>query len=361
MKVQKKEFLFGIFLTAIILSIIGCIVIYSAKSSESFIRSYAFKQCIVMFLGIFVSVFIFFLSYRFISFFTWIAYIGNVMLLIAVLMMGVVRMGAQRWLVIGGFTIQPSELCKITVILALAKYFSWDFDNRKSIRYFIFSFLIAGVPMLLILKQPDLGTAMIIIPVLFSMLFFIGANYYYLFGTIGLGLLSAPLLWSRLADYQKSRLLTFINPNADPTGTGYTLLQSKVAIGSGGLYGKGWFHGTQTQLGFLPEKHTDFIFSVLGEEWGFIGALVVMFIYLVLIYYCLAVADHSKNVFGKVASVGLAVMLFTHIFINIAMTLGLMPITGLPLPFLSYGGSSLMTNFIVIGLLLNTYKQRHWF
>ena len=369
MKDFGKKFLFGLMFIAILMTLIGCMVIYSAsnplKSHEShitnFMKSHASRQLIFMMLGIGVAFIIFFMNDKFISFMTWMIYPANVLLLVAVLVMGTVRMGAQRWITLGGFSIQPSEFSKITVILALANYLSWDFDNRKSIHYYIVSLLIAGVPMFLIMKQPDLGTAMIIVPILYLMLFFVGANYYYLFGTVLMGLVSAPFFWSRLAQYQKDRLLTFINPNADPTGTGYTLLQSKVAIGSGGLYGKGWFNGTQTQLGFLPEKHTDFIFSVLGEEWGFVGALTVIVLFLFLLYYCLFVADSSRNVYGKVAAVGLTVMIFSHIFINMAMTVGIMPITGLPLPFLSYGGSSLLTSFIAIGLLLNIYRQRYRF
>jgi rod shape determining protein RodA len=366
MKIFGKPFLTGLLITALLLTLMGCMVIYSASNPlkkyethfPGFFKSYAFKQMIYMLLGVFVAFTIFFFSARFIHFITWPVYIGNILLLIAVLVIGSVRMGAQRWLSLGGFSIQPSEFCKITVILALAQYFNWDFANRKSLRFFIFSFIIACVPMLLILKQPDLGTAMIILPILYTMLFFSGANYLYITGTIVMGIATAPFLWMRLAQYQKDRLLTFINPNADPTGTGYTLLQSKVAIGSGGLYGKGWFHGTQTQLGFLPEKHTDFIFSVLGEEWGFVGAMVIIFLYIVLLYYCLSVAERSRSIYGKVAAVGLGMMLFTHIFINMAMTVGLMPITGLPLPFLSYGGSSLLTSFIAIGLLLNFNSQK---
>lgn len=369
MKIFRKEFLTGLILTAVVLTLIGCMVIYSASNPmkmsqnhfKSFFRSYAFKQMMYMFLGIIVAMMIFLMNQRFIRFITWILYPGNILLLIAVLVIGSVRMGAQRWLSIGGFSIQPSEFCKITVILALAQYFNWDFDNRKSLRFFIFSFVIACVPMILILKQPDLGTAMIILPILYTMLFFAGANYLYLTGTIVMGLVTAPFLWMRLAQYQKDRLLTFINPNADPTGTGYTLLQSKVAIGSGGLYGKGWFHGTQTQLGFLPEKHTDFIFSVLGEEWGFVGTLFIIFLYLILLFFCLSIAERSRSIYGKVAAVGLGMMLFTHIFINMSMTVGFMPITGLPLPFLSYGGSSLLTSFIAIGLLLNFNSQKHRF
>ncbi|MBN1521995.1 MAG: rod shape-determining protein RodA, partial [Candidatus Aureabacteria bacterium] len=258
-------------------------------------------------------------------------------------------------------SIQPSEFCKITVILALAQYFQSDFDNRKSFHFFFISILLASVPMFLIFKQPDLGTAMIIFPILFAMLFFVGANRFYLVGSVVLGLVAAPFLWMRLAQYQKDRLLTFINPNADPTGSGYTLLQSKVAIGSGGFYGKGWFHGTQTQLGFLPEKHTDFIFSVLGEEWGFVGSAVVISLYFILLYICMSIASRAGSVYGKVAAVGISVMLFTHVFINTAMTVGLMPITGLPLPFMSYGGSSLLTSFIAIGLLLNINGEKYRF
>ncbi len=369
MKILKREFNSGLFITAILLSIIGCMVIYSASNplryyneiGMSFFKTRAFRQLIFILIGIFVSFIVFIMDKRFISSITWIIYPLNILLLIAVLVIGSVRMGAQRWISIGGFSFQPSEFCKITVILALAKYMQWDFENRKKLRYFINSCIIAGVPMLLIMKEPDLGTAMVLVPILYGMLFFTGANMYYIFGSILLGIASMPFFWMKLAQYQKDRILTFIKPDADPAGSGYTLLQSKVAIGSGGLWGKGWFHGTQTQLGFLPEKHTDFIFSVVGEEWGFVGATVLVFLFILLFAFAFSIAHNARTIYEKSMAVGLTLMIFSHVVINMAMTIGLMPITGLPLPFISYGGSSLVTSFITIGLLLNIGSRRYYF
>jgi rod shape determining protein RodA len=366
MRIFGRDYMTGLLVMAIILTVIGSLVVYSASNPlkthqghiMNFLKSHAFKELMFLLAGIAISMLVFLLGRQFFAFISWFLYPVNVGMLALVLAIGVIRLGAQRWLQIGRFSIQPSEFSKIIIILALAKYMDWDFDNRKSLRFLIISFIIAGIPMALIMKQPDLGTSMILMPILYSMLFFAGANYFYLFGTIVMGIAAAPFFWMKLAQYQKDRLLTFINPSADPTGTGYTILQSKVAVGSGEIWGKGWFHGTQTQLGFLPERHTDFIFSVLGEEWGFAGAVVVIICYFIFFYFGLNIAYQCKNIFAKTAAMGLVVMTFSHVFINMAMTIGLMPVTGVPLPFISYGGSSLLTAFVAIGLLQSFYSTR---
>jgi rod shape determining protein RodA len=215
--------------------------------------------------------------------------------------------------------------------------------------------------MILILKQPDLGTAIILLLVFLSVLIFVKVRWSSLItlGVVGASIL--PLVWRFLKDYQKRRIITFFNPDLDPLGASYHLIQSKIAVGSGGILGKGYMKGTQCKLGFLPEQHTDFIFSALGEEWGLAGCLVVVGLYYLLILWSLRIAVESKDRFGAVLSFGVAAMLFWHIFINIAMVLGLMPVVGIPLPLLSYGGSFLLSTMIGVGLLLNVSMRRYLF
>ena len=209
------------------------------------------------------------------------------------------------------------------------------------------------------MKQPDLGSSMVLLAIFFVMMFAGGANIKLLSGLILSGVLLAPIAWFSLEGFQKKRILVFLNPNMDPLGAGYHVIQSKIAVGSGGLLGKGLYRGTQNQLQFLPEQHTDFIFSVLGEELGFIGGILLLVLYLFLILRMLNIASKSKDLYGMLIIVGVITMFTFHIFINIGMTIGIMPITGLPLPFMSYGGSSFITNMIAVGLVLNVGMRRY--
>jgi len=283
-----------------------------------------------------------------------------------VLTAGRTIMGAQRWLSVGDFSFQPSELGKFTLILLLAKYFS-----RKNMRdvvsradpsnFFKGLVLPLGLVLLpagLVLIQPDLGTAIVYMFIFIAIGFLAGVPRRFMIGLLGFGLALFPFFWHFLKGYQKARLLVFLNPNIDPLGAGYTVIQSKIAIGSGRLFGKGWMSGTQSQLNFLAERHTDFIFSVWGEEWGFIGSLVLVFLYGLLVLMILRVAETAKDTFGRLFCVGVASLLFFHIFVNIAMNIGACPIVGLPLPFMSYGGSSLVINLVAIGIVLNIARQK---
>jgi rod shape determining protein RodA len=222
-------------------------------------------------------------------------------------------------------------------------------------------FLLLFVPMALILKQPDLGTAIILFLVFFSILFFVKVRWSTLLTLVLVGASALPLLWNFLKEYQKKRIITFFNPDLDPLGAGYHLIQSKIALGSGGIIGKGFMKGTQSKLGFLPEQQTDFIFSALGEEWGLIGTLMVVGLYLALILWGLHIAVESKDRFGAILAFGVVAMLFWHIFINIGMVLGMMPVVGIPLPLLSYGGSFLVSTLVGIGILLNVSMGRYLF
>jgi rod shape determining protein RodA len=217
------------------------------------------------------------------------------------------------------------------------------------------------MPFALVLLQPDLGTALLLVPVFFAMLFVGGARLKYLVIMFTMGLISMPFLWHFLRGYQKQRLMVFINPNIDPLGAGYTIIQSKIAIGSGGIFGKGWLAGTQSQLNFLPERHTDFIFSVIGEEWGLLGALGLLTVYLLISNRAFRIAALTHDMYGKLVATGIAVMISLQVIINIGMTVGLMPVVGIPLPLVSYGGSSMIATALAAALLLNIAMRRSRF
>lgn len=277
---------------------------------------------------------------------------------------GLIRLGAQRWLKILWFNFQPSELMKLIIVIFLARYFSRADSTLGSrvhswgfIEAVLIPFIFVCLPMLLILTQPDLGTAIFIFIIFISILFIAQVNYkFILFILLGI-VLACPLLWQLLKDYQKARLLVFLNPNIDPLGAGYTVIQSKIAVASGWLFGKGWLAGSQSQLHFLPESHTDFIFASFAEEWGFLGSLILLLLYYFLIRYTIKVAQRSSDCFGRLLASGIGLILSIQIFINIAMTIGLAPVVGLPLPLLSYGGSSLVVTFLSLGILINIEKR----
>lgn len=218
--------------------------------------------------------------------------------------------------------------------------------------------LLTAIPAFLILRQPDLGTALVLFPIFLSMLFVFGAEIKHIAVFIMTGFLSFPVFWHILRPYQRQRLLVFINPNTDPLGAGYTIIQSKIAVGSGRLLGKGWLSGTQNYLNFLPERHTDFIFSVVGEEWGFVGSMILLALYFLLIKRMLRMLDMTENIYGRLLIAGVATMIFLQVVVNVGMTIGLFPVVGITLPLISYGGSSLLTTFIGIAIVLNVHQER---
>jgi len=348
---------------ALAIASIGIFNLYSATAKMEMSGTPLYlKQIFWLLLGVTMMVTIAFIEYRFYSDFGYLIYFVALFLLIIVLGYGIISSGAQRWLKIGPLTFQPSEFVKISLILALAKFFHRPPERKDySLKHLLLPFLLLFLPMALILKQPDLGTAIILLLVFFSILIFVKIRWSSLL-TIGLaGAAAVPLLWGFLKEYQKRRILTFFNPDLDPLGAGYHLIQSKIAIGSGGIMGKGFMKGTQCKLGFLPEQQTDFIFSVLGEEWGLIGSLFVIGLYFVLILWGLRIAVQAKDRFGAVLAFGVVAMLFWHVFINIGMVLGMMPVVGIPLPLVSYGGSFMISTLIGIGLLLNVSMRRFLF
>lgn len=301
----------------------------------------------------------FFMDYRFIARHAYLIYTVSVVLLFIVFMAGYATRGSQRWIVLGGFTFQPSELVKLTVILALAKYFDRHQLGRDCrLRDLLPPFLIVMLPFLFIMKQPDLGTALILLILFLSIVFFIGLNWKsFLIAVLGSVVLT-PIGWTLLKDYQKGRILTFFNPERDPLGSGYHIIQSMIAAGSGGFFGKGFLKGSQTQLKFLPEQQTDFVFSVFAEEWGFVGGLALMIMFLILILWGLKIVIHSKDYLGAIVAFGITSLIFWQVFINIGMVLGMLPVVGIPLPFLSYGGSAMVVLMTAVGLLMNISVRR---
>jgi len=345
------------------LSIIALLSLYSAshKPDQTITKNYCIQQLIWIAFAICVSVIFAWVGYeRFIDY-GYLIFAFNIVLLILVLFVGSTRLGAKRWLSLGLFSLQPSELCKVSFILALAKYASDNKHKIKNIKEVIGALCICLVPMLLIIKQPDLGTAIVFLPIFFAILLLAGARIWHLLSIVFVGLASCPLLWFMLKTYQKKRLLVFLNPNMDPLGAGYTVIQSKIAIGSGGIFGKGWLSGTQNQLNFLPERHTDFIFSVIGEEWGFLGAILLVTLFMILINRLLGLIDSTSDDKGKFLIAGVVALIWFQFFINITMALGLMPVVGLPLPLVSYGGSSLATTMALIGLAVSVKARRKIF
>lgn len=323
------------------------------------------------------------LDYQKLRRFSWVIYGFNILLLVAVFFVGEEGRGAQRWIpLFGGYNIQPSEFAKIFLIVTFADFLAKRQGKLNRFRDFILPFLYVAVPMVLILRQPDLGTTLVFMAIFIGMMFVAGANVKK-FGGLILGGLSAAifmvwvyfadnvpkwLLWAKsiplpLQDYQLKRLVVFMDPVADTSGDGWQVLQSLWAIGSGGFWGKGYRQGTQSQLNFLPEHHTDFIFSVVGEEFGFIGTITLLFFFLVFLFRAINIAMRAKDVYGTLIATGIVSMFTFHILVNVGMTSGIMPVTGIPLPIISYGGSAMWTNLIAIGLLLsiNIRRQRLMF
>jgi rod shape determining protein RodA len=266
--------------------------------------------------------------------------LSSILLLVITEIIGHKALGAQRWLKLGYFSLQPSEIVKITTLNYIIGYLSQN--NQIGIKQLLISSTILVIPLILILRQPNLGTAMILILCFGVVLFIAGLHLYYFIGGVLIVFILSPLLWSHLHHYQQQRILSFIYPDKDPLGASYNIIQSKIAIGSGGLYGKGFMQGTQTHLSFLPEKHTDFIVAVLGEEYGFIGVIGVLSLYFILILIIYKITFIHKNSYEKLMCISIASLLFFHIFINISVVTGIIPATGLPMPFLSFGGSNMI-------------------
>ena len=382
---------------------IGLVAVYSATHLTGIGQSpYFSKQVTFALLGGALMFIIAFTPFKVLQRSSYYLYGLSIFMLILVPLIGVKGFGAERWISLGSIKLQPSELAKLATVLAVARYLSSPDVNINRWKHLLITFAIILLPFLLIARQPDLGTSLVFLALLIPFLYWAGINWFVLFVLvtplitalvafnfyafliwmilISLVLffsrqkpailltvfilhivvgLSTPALWEHLRPYQKQRILTFANPEADPRGAGYQIIQSKVAIGSGGVWGKGFLHGTQTQLKFLPAQHTDFIFSVIGEEFGFVGISIVLSLFAALFLYMYFLAANMKSIFASLTLLGITTVLAFHVIVNIGMTVGLAPVTGLPLPFISYGGSFLLAVLGMMGFALNFSINRY--
>ncbi len=343
------------------INVIGLVNIYSAclSISDTGQTPYYIKQIQWILIGIAGMTAAFLVDYRFLVRHAYILYGISIVLLLAVLTTGHATRGSQRWIALGSFTFQPSELVKLTLIIALSKYFSAHQMSRSyRLRELLVPFLLLIAPFLMILKQPDLGTGLILVILFSAMVLFVGLDFRSLLITAAGAIVAIPAGWYFLRDYQRERILTFFNPEQDPLRSGYHIIQSMIAIGSGGFWGKGYLKGSQTQLKFLPEQQTDFVFSVFAEEWGLIGCMALLLLFFYLIARGLKIMLHAKDYSAALLSFGITMLILWEVFINVGMVLGILPVVGIPLPFLSYGGSSLLVLMTASGILMSVSARR---
>jgi len=350
----------------ILISILGIMTIFSAtrqpSAGEAAQATFYIKQ--IAWLVISLLALILFVSFDYI----WLGrialplYVIGLILLLIVLIAGRTGMGAQRWISLGPLSFQPSEFFKLMFILMLSSYYSFSRETLGVGGLLRVFFFIVLLPFVLLFKQPDLGTAIVVFLIFISVSLSKGLQRKVIIMIVAIGIISLPFLgnimWTGLKDYQKNRLIAFIDPDIDPSGIGYHINQSKIAIGSGEFLGKGYLEGTQGPFRFLPEKHTDFIFAVFAEEWGFLGSVFLLSLYLLLILRGLDTANKAKDDFGRLLALGITFMFSIYFFVNIGMTLGIMPVVGIPLPFMSYGGTALLSNYISIAVLINIRTRR---
>lgn len=397
----QRHFDLQVGISSLLLTCVGLVSIYSATFDAHAMDIFS-RQMYWLAAGAFVVIVIAFLPFRLLQSLSWVAYFGSIFLLVIVLLLGRTVSGSTSWFNLGAFRIQPSEFAKISTVLALASYLSRSDVSLQSPRGLLVAAAIVGIPVGLILLQPDFGTTVIYAGMFFAVLFWGGASRFTLlaivaplacavaalvgttpflvtvavfgvliyitkennlvaavvFSVMVLFGISVQVIYDGLRPYQQKRIDTFLDPGADPLGAGYNSLQSRVAIGSGGLLGKGYLRGSQTQLNFIPEQWTDFIFCVPGEEFGFVGAATVLILFAVLLLRGVTLASIVKSKYASFAAIGLTAIIASHVFLNIGMALGLLPVIGVPLPFLSYGGSSLIASMAMIGILMNLYTNR---
>ena len=347
-----KDIDFILLLSIFLLGIISLITMYSTDSGEILFhtKSHFFKFLIFTLLMIFIS----FFNIKFWFSLSYLSYLVIIAMLFWTMYFGITASGSQRWINLYFINIQPSELMKIFIILCLAKFFHRKrLENVNSFYSVIISLIIIFLPMSLVIIQPDLGTALLIAISGIIVLWFAGLNHKYFFYSFLISLLSLPFIISFLQPYQKLRVLTFLNPDRDPLGAGYQIIQSKIAVGSGGIFGKGFLQGTQSYLEFLPEKHTDFIFTLFSEEFGFVGSVFLLILYAIIIYRVIKIGIISRSYFAKLFCYSFGASLFIYIVINMSMVLGLLPIVGSPLPIMSYGGSSMLATMIGFGIVMS--------
>lgn len=350
----------GLIFTAIAIIIFGNLMVFSATHMYENPYQFLQKQLFFSILGIAIAASFMLFNYRNLRQFIVPFYVLNIFLLIVVFFIGKEIYGSTRWITLGFFNLQPSELAKLILIITFGDFLADRKGNIKELKDWFIVAAHIGAPMFLIMLQPDLGTSLVLLAIMLGMLSVSGLRWQQGLAIFSMGLSAVFVVirFGLLKEYQMTRILVFLDPTIDPTGVGYNIKQSKIAIGSGGLFGKGLFSGTQSSLGFLPVRYADFIFSVVAEELGFIGAIMLLFLFLILILKCISIAKSSGDLFGSLMAIGIGSMWLFQIFVNIGMAMGMMPVTGVPLPFMSYGGSSMMINTMCVGLLANIYAHR---
>ena len=358
-----KRYDYSFFILAIILFTMGAINLYSATHSTAYISNLYKTQIFYFFISLIIGIAVSFIQPKTFLRFSYLIYGINIFLLVVVLFLGDKGMGARRWLSLGPFRIQPSEIMKISVILILGRYFSKKVTGDEiGLKELIIPFILTFIPALLIIIEPDLGTGLMIFLIFFFIAFYCKLKWRSIFIIGIIGLISGIGMYKfGLKEYQRKRILTFLDPSADKKGSGYNAIQSKIAIGSGKLFGKGFKKSSQASLNYLPENHTDFVFSIFNEEHGFFGSLLLITIYVILLFRFIYLATSVTKLFNSIVVLGLMSIFFWHTFINMGMVTGLLPIVGLPLPYMSYGGSSLLTFSICCGIATSISNSKNIF
>lgn len=346
--------------TAVVLAVIGCLLVYSATYYSDPALTTFKKQVLWVAIGVALMIAFMLVDYHALFDVAPVLYVIGIVLLVYLMVFGRLTANVRSWIHIAGFQFQPSEFMKIFTALMVARYFDTNDRAYLDMRSFLFAMGIIGLPVMLIIIQPDFGTAASFFPLVAVAMFFGGIRARIWIAMILIVAIALPTgYFFFLKPYQRERIMIFLNPERDPLGSGYQVTQAKIAIGSGGIHGKGFRHGTQAKLEFLPARHTDFIFAVLGEEWGFIGVLIVLGLYLFMVTQALLFAKHARDRGGTFLIICLISFIIFHVLINVSMQIGLLPTTGIPLPLISYGGSSTMMFFIAIGLILNVDMRRY--
>ena len=352
-----RQIIWSLVLLLAITALVGVAMLYSAANGN--FEPWAWRQAVRFAAGVVLMIGIALVDIRQLLRWSYAIYALALALLILVEVRGISGLGAQRWLDLWIFQLQPSEIMKVALVLALARYFhGLTLDDTRRLRALAAPVLLLMAPAALVLRQPDLGTAALLFLTSGALLFAAGVRLRTFAAAAAAGIAAIPLGWQFLRDYQKQRVYTFLDPESDPLGAGYHILQSKIALGSGGMWGKGFLNGSQSHLSFLPERQTDFIFTMLAEEFGLAGALTLLALYVLIMLYGMAISLWSKSQFGRLVAIGVTTTFFVYVFINIAMVTGLIPVVGVPLPLVSYGGTAMMTIMIGAGLLANVYVHR---
>lgn len=344
----------GLMLLILLLMLASLMTLYSASGGD---QAVVVRQILRYALGLTVAWVVAGLSPANLRAWAPLLYGGALLLLVAVAVLGEVRLGARRWLDLGPVSFQPSEIMKLALPMMLARYYAQR-EAPLKVGSVLFGLLLMGIPVALVMKQPDLGTAVLIATAGMFVLLLAGCPWRWFMGMTGLVAASAPVLWHFMHDYQRQRIITLLDPQADPLGAGYHIIQSMIAIGSGGFWGKGWMQGSQSHLDFIPERQTDFIFAAFAEEFGLFGELVLLALYLAIVGRGIVIAIESNDPFSRLLAAALSFTLFIYVFVNIGMTAGLLPVVGVPLPFISYGGTSMVTLMVCLGVLMSVRSHR---